>query len=115
MNKKVLFRSLAGVGLVAAALIAYRAFGWGHMGPVNGLKLDLSRPDALVMSRAVQPLGFRDAVTARVPGFEDVTDQPDWGDDGFSGRKSDIRVIRFDRLPRAPEGQEAQANVASDA
>jgi hypothetical protein len=72
-------------------------------------------PGALVMGRAVQPLGFRDAVNARVPGFEDITDQPDWGDHGFSGRKSDIRVIRFDRLPRAPEGQEAQANVASDA
>ena len=33
----------------------------------------------------------------------------------FSGRKSDMRVIRFDRLPRAPEGQEAQAAVDSDA
>ena len=72
-------------------------------------------PGALVMGRAVQPLGYRDAVNARVPGFEDITDQPDWGDHGFSGLKSDIRVIRFDRLPRAPEGQEAQANVASDA
>ena len=72
-------------------------------------------PGALVMGRAVQPLGFWDTVNARMPGFEDITDQPDWGDHGFSGRKSDIRVIRFDRLPRAPEGQEAQANVASDA
>ena len=70
---------------------------------------------ALVMGRAVQPLGFRDTVNARVPGFEDITDQPDWGDHGFSGRKSDMRVIRFDRLPRAPEGQEAQAAVDGDA
>ena len=61
-------------------------------------------PGALVMGRAVQPLGFRDTVNARVPGFEDITDQPDWGDHGFSGRKSDIRVIRFDRRPHAPEG-----------
>ena len=72
-------------------------------------------PGALVMGRAVQPLGSRDAVNARVPGFEDITDQPDWGDHGFSGRKSDIRVIRFDRLPRAPEGEEPQANVDTDA
>ena len=72
-------------------------------------------PDVLVMSRAVQPLGFRDSLNARVPGFEDITDQPDWGDHGFSGRKSDLRVIRFDRLPPAPEGQEAQASIDSDA
>jgi hypothetical protein len=72
-------------------------------------------PDVLVMGRAVQPLGFRDSLNARVPGFEDITDQPDWGGHGFSGRKSDMRVIRFDRLPRAPEGQEAQAAVDSDA
>ena len=61
-------------------------------------------PGVLVMGRAVQPLGFRDRVNARVPGFEDITDQPDWGGHGFSGRKSDIRVIRFDRQPHAPEG-----------
>jgi hypothetical protein len=61
-------------------------------------------PGVLVMGRAVQPLGFRDRVNARVPGFEDITDQPDWGDHGFSGRKSDIRVIRFDRRSHAPEG-----------
>ena len=72
-------------------------------------------PDVLVMGRAVQPLGFRDSLNARVPGFEDITDQPDWGGHGFSGRASDMRVIRFDRLPRAPEGQEAQAHIDTDA
>jgi hypothetical protein len=71
-------------------------------------------PDALVTGRAVQPLGFRDWGNARVPGFEDITDQPDWGGHGFSGRKSDLRVIRFDRLPRAPEGRDAQAAVDSN-
>ncbi|HEX7985093.1 MAG TPA: DUF2138 family protein, partial [Duganella sp.] len=69
MNKKVLFRSLAGVGLVGAALIAYRAFGWGHMGPVNDLKLDLSRPDALVMTPSLSTLP-RDLLT--VPLARDV-------------------------------------------
>ncbi|MBP1206122.1 uncharacterized protein YfaA (DUF2138 family) [Duganella sp. 1411] len=69
MNKKVLFRSLAGVGIVGAALIAYRAFGWGHMGPVNDLKLDLSRPDALVMTPSLSTLP-RDLLT--VPLARDV-------------------------------------------
>lgn len=67
-------------------------------------------PDALVVSRSAQPLGFMDTLNARVAGFEDITDQPDWGDNGFAGRKSDVRVVRFDRLPRATEADEAQGN-----
>ena len=54
---------------------------------------------SLVVGRAVQPIGSMDLLNARVPGFEDVTEQPDWGDNGFSGRKSDVRVVRFDRRP----------------
>src|SRR5579875_468052 len=77
------------------------------------------RPDAtsLIVGRDAQPLGFKDALNARVPGFEDITDQPDWGDGGFSGRKSDLRMVRFDRLPRAPEGEqeEEQGRVDTDA
>lgn len=69
MNKKVLFRSLAGVGLVAAAVVAYRALGWGYMGPVNGLQLDLSRPDALVTTKSLSTLP-RDLLT--VPLARDV-------------------------------------------
>lgn|SRR5579884_4038931 len=71
----------------------------------------------LVTGRAMQPLGFKDTLNARVPGFEDITDQPDWGDGGFSGRKSDLRMVRFDRLPRAPEGEqeEEQGRVDTDA
>lgn len=72
-------------------------------------------PGALIVGRAAQPMGFMDTVNARVPGFEDVIDQPDWGDNGFSGRKSDVRVVRFDRLPRAAEADEAQDRVDSDA
>lgn len=52
---------------------------------------------ALIGSRAVNPMGFNDSINARVPGFEDITEQPDWGDNGFSGRKSDVRVVRFDQ------------------
>ena len=68
-NNKVLFGSLAGVALVAAALVGYRAFGWGAMGPVNGLKLDLSRPDALVRTKSLSTLP-RDLLT--VPLARDV-------------------------------------------
>ncbi len=76
-----------------------------------------SNPGNLVVGRSTQPLGFKDTLNARVPGFEDITDQPDWGDNGFSGRKSDMRVVRFDRLPRAPEGEleEEQGRIDTDA
>jgi hypothetical protein len=75
------------------------------------------RPDAtaLIVGRDAQPLGFMDSLNARVPGFEDITDQPDWGDNGFSGRKSDARVVRFDRLPEAADAEDAQAAVDTDA
>jgi uncharacterized protein YfaA (DUF2138 family) len=69
MNKKLVFKSLAGVALVAAALVAYRALGWGYMGPVNGLKLDLSKPDALIMTKSLSALP-RDLLT--VPLARDV-------------------------------------------
>lgn len=68
-SKKVLFGSLAGVAVVAAALAGYRAFGWGAMGPVNSLKLDLSRPDALVRTKSLSTLP-RDLLT--VPLARDV-------------------------------------------
>jgi hypothetical protein len=82
---------------------------------VQNRKITGPGPGMVVMGRAVQPLGFQDSLNARVPGFEDITDQPDWGGHGFSGRKSDLRVIRFDRLPRAAEGEEAQAHIDTDA
>ncbi|OYO31266.1 DUF2138 family protein [Janthinobacterium sp. PC23-8] len=68
-NKKVLFGALAGVAVVAAALVGYRVFGWGAMGPVNSLKLDLSRPDALVRTNSLSTLP-RDLLT--VPLARDV-------------------------------------------
>ena len=68
-SKKVLFGSLAAVAVVAAALAGYRVFGWGVMGPVNSLKLDLSRPDALVRTKSLSTLP-RDLLT--VPLARDV-------------------------------------------
>jgi uncharacterized protein YfaA (DUF2138 family) len=69
MNKKVLFRTLAGIGVVAALMIGYRVLGWDRMGPVNSLKLDLSRPDALVLTPSLSTLP-RDLLT--VPLARDV-------------------------------------------
>lgn len=69
MNKKLVFKALAGVGLVGVALFGYRALGWGHMGPVNGLKIDLSKPDALIMTKSLSTLP-RDLLT--VPLARDV-------------------------------------------
>lgn len=68
---------------------------------------------SLVAGRATQPLGFMDTLNARVPGFEDIKDQPDWCDNGFAGRPSDLHVVRFDRLPHAPESQAAPGSTDS--
>lgn len=72
---------------------------------------------ALVGGRATQPMGSNDVQNARVAGFEDIEDQPDWGDNGFSGRKSDVKLVRFDRLEVAPEDEQngVQSNIDTDA
>ncbi|MYM90052.1 DUF2138 family protein [Rugamonas sp. FT82W] len=69
MNKKILVGSLAGGAVVLAAVAAYRLLGWNLMGDVNSLKLDLSRPDALVMTKSLSSLP-RDLLT--VPLARDV-------------------------------------------
>lgn len=69
-------------------------------------------PKGLVAGRAVQPMGYLDSSNARVPGFEDITEQPDWGGYGFAGRKSDVRVVRFDRLPHAPAADDSQSGAS---
>lgn len=56
MNQKTLGKLAIGVALGAAALLAYRAFGWDRLGPVSGLRLDLSRPDALIVTRSLSAL-----------------------------------------------------------
>lgn len=70
MNKKTLAKVAAVVAVGAGALVAYRAFGWGAMnGPINSLKLDLSKPDALVVTKSLSSLP-RDLLT--VPLARDV-------------------------------------------
>ncbi len=62
MNKKTLGKIGIGVAALAAALVGYRAFGWGQMGPVNSLGLDMSKPDALVATKSLSSLP-RDLLT----------------------------------------------------
>lgn len=63
MNKKTLAKIAAAVVVVAGGVLAYRAFGWGAMnGPVNSLKIDLSKPDALVVTKSLSSLP-RDLLT----------------------------------------------------
>ena len=62
MNKLVLRKTLIGVGLVAALLLAYRAWGWNRMGDVNSLGLDLAKPDALIVTTSLSTLP-RDLLT----------------------------------------------------
>ncbi|WP_338758517.1 DUF2138 family protein [Massilia sp. METH4] len=57
MQKKTLIKAAAGVAVVAAALVAYRSFGWAHWsGPANSLGLDLSKPDALIVTKSLSAL-----------------------------------------------------------
>ncbi|AXA93038.1 DUF2138 family protein [Massilia sp. YMA4] len=70
MNKKTLGKAAAGLALVAAAVISYRTFGWGHMrGSVHDLHLDLSAPDALIVTQSLSTLP-RDLLT--IPLARDV-------------------------------------------
>lgn len=62
MNKNVLRKSLIGGGLVIAAVAAYGAWGWTRMGQVNSLGLNLSQPDALVVTSSLSTLP-RDLLT----------------------------------------------------
>lgn len=69
MKKKMLGRTAAGVALIGVALVCYRAYGWNMLGQVNSLKLDLSRPDALIVTKSLSTLP-RDLLT--VPLARDV-------------------------------------------
>ena len=69
MNKKKLGIFALGGVVVVGAIAAYAAFGWNRMGGVNRLKLDLSRPDALIVTSSLSTLP-RDLLT--IPLARDV-------------------------------------------
>lgn len=69
MNKKKLGMIAAGGAVCVAALAAYAVFGWKGMGGVSGLNLDLSKPDALIVTKSLSTLP-RDLLT--IPLARDV-------------------------------------------
>ena len=56
MNKKKLGIIAAGGAAGVAAIAAYAVFGWKGMGGVSGLNLDLSRPDAMIVTKSLSSL-----------------------------------------------------------
>ena len=56
MNKKKLGIIAAGGAVGIAAIAAYAMFGWKGMGGVSGLNLDLSRPDAMIVTKSLSSL-----------------------------------------------------------
>ncbi|GAB2882471.1 DUF2138 domain-containing protein [Pseudoduganella ginsengisoli] len=69
MKKKTLGKALAVVAVGVAALVGYRTVGWDLMSPVNSLNLDLTKPDALIVTRSLASLP-RDLLT--IPLARDV-------------------------------------------
>jgi uncharacterized protein YfaA (DUF2138 family) len=69
MNKKKLGIFALGGTVCVAAAVGYAVFGWHGMGKVNSLKLDLSRPDALIVTSSLSTLP-RDLLT--IPLARDV-------------------------------------------
>jgi uncharacterized protein YfaA (DUF2138 family) len=69
MKKATLGKALGVVAVGAAALVGYRTLGWDLMSPVNSLNLDLTKPDALIVTRSLSALP-RDLLT--IPLARDV-------------------------------------------
>ncbi|WP_426101944.1 DUF2138 family protein [Massilia sp. TSP1-1-2] len=56
MNKKKLGIIAAGGVVCVTAIAAYAVFGWKGMGKVSGLHLDLSSPDAMIVTKSLSSL-----------------------------------------------------------
>lgn len=69
MNKNVVRKLAIGAVVGVGAIVAYAGFGWARMGPVNGLGLDLAKPDALILTHSLSALP-RDLLT--IPLARDV-------------------------------------------
>ncbi len=69
MNKKKLGIIAGGVAVSVAAIAAYAVFGWKGMGGVGSLNLDLSKPDAMIVTKSLASLP-RDLLT--IPLARDV-------------------------------------------
>ena len=69
MNKKKLGIIAAGAAVCVAGVVGYAAFGWKWMGRTTGLNLQLSSPDALIVTKSLSSLP-RDLLT--IPLARDV-------------------------------------------
>ncbi len=98
MNKKTLGKAVTILALVGVAVAGYRTFGWGHMrGPVHDLKLDLTAPDALIVTKSLSTLP-RDLLTiplARDVLREDFLFYYEQGEDRL-GLKGSLRRIAYE-------------------
>ncbi|TWI70275.1 uncharacterized protein YfaA (DUF2138 family) [Pseudoduganella lurida] len=98
MNKKTLGKVAAGMAIVAVAVVGYRTWGWGHLsGNVNALHLDLSKPDALIVTKSLSTLP-RDLLTiplARDVLREDFLFYYEQNDDRL-GLKGSLRRIAYE-------------------
>lgn len=97
MNKKTLSIIAAATAIAAAAVAGYAAFGWKRLGGVATLGLDLSRPDALVVSSSLSALP-RDLLTiplARDVLREDFLFYYEQGEDRL-GLKGTLRRIAYE-------------------
>lgn len=97
MNKKKLSIIAAATAIAAAALAGYAAFGWKGFGGGASLHLDLSRPDALVVSSSLSALP-RDLLTiplARDVLREDFLFYYEQGEDRL-GLKGTLRRIAYE-------------------
>ena len=56
MNKKKLGIAAAGGAVCIAAIAAYAVFGWKGAGGFSGLNLDLSTPDAIIVTKSLSSL-----------------------------------------------------------
>ena len=97
MDKKAALKCIVAAAICATTLVAYRSFGWTRMGPANSLGLDLSRPDALVLTRSIASLP-RDLLTiplARDVLREDFVFYYEQGEDRL-GLKGSLRRIAYE-------------------
>ncbi len=123
MDKTKRIKILALLGISACALLAYRVYGWDQMGPVNSLHLDLSKPDALIVTKSLASLP-RDLLTiplARDVLKEDFLFYYEQNEDRL-GLKGSLRRIAYehelgwgDQLIRAVLDEPAEVALWRDA
>ncbi|QNB00156.1 DUF2138 family protein [Massilia sp. Se16.2.3] len=97
MNKRKVGKVLIACVLSVGAFVTYRSFSWDYLGRVNSLELDLSKPDALILTPSLSTLP-RDLLTiplARDVLREDFVFYYEQGEDRL-GLKGSLRRIAYE-------------------